>query len=308
MLRVVRYVLAASAWFGALQAANAQAPIPADPFASQCRVIVTPAPPSWDIRGYDPFADAAAEATFNVTFLNQSDVECVFSPNFELTQPPFGLSKGGRERIAYAILNLTESQDVTPRAGRSQRRSASRAITLAPRQSRSLLYRLVVDRTAINSAGTFSQELVLEAQDENFRSFGGAPISLGLVVLPSARIGLAGAYTINDGQAFVDLGELRSGVAPVPLALRVNSTGRYAIDVSSANSGRLRLGSSEWSIPYEMIIGDETVNLRGLRRISQSNKDAIGVDVLPVRFIIGNTSNRRAGRYSDIVSISVTAR
>jgi len=312
MLSLIRYVLLAIGMAGWAQIASAQAPLPADPLASQCRVLVTPAPPSWEISGFDPFGDTLAEGTFNVTFLNQSDVECEFIPNFELTLPPFGLSKGTGTRIPYAILDLNESQDVTPRAGRTQRRSGARPLTLGPRETRSVLYRLVVNTNQVRSAGTFSQELVLEAQDADFRSFGGAPISIGLNVLPSARMGLAGAYTITDGQAFVDLGQLRPGPAPVPLNLRVNSTGRYSITVSSANAGVLRLGTSEWSIPYNMIIGEDTLNLRGLERVTGTGQnaaaDAIQLDVLPIRFIIGNTDNLRAGRYSDIISISVSAR
>ena len=274
MSRVLRFLVIACA-AAAAQLVSAQAPIPADPLATQCRILVSPAPPSWEISGFDPFGDTIPDATFSVNFLNQSDLECEFLPNFELTQPPFGLSKGTGARITYAILDLNESQDVTPRAGRSQRRSGLRPLTLGPRETRSVLYRLVIDPSQIRSAGTFSQELTLEAQDPEFRSLGGAPISIGLNVLPSARIGLAGAYTINDGQAVVDLGQLRPGPAPVPLNLRVNSTGKYDITVSSANSGLLRLGTSEWTIPYDMVIGDQAINLRGIQRIAQDNADAM---------------------------------
>lgn len=308
MLRRINCALMTTGLAFLAQVAYAQASVSADPLASHCRVLVSPAPPSWEISGFDPFGDTAAEGTFSVSFTNQSDVECEFTANFELTQPPFGLSKGSASRLNYAILDLNESQDVTPRAGRSQRRSNLRPFTLGPRETRSVLYRLVIDPSPIRSAGTFSQELILEAQDAEFRSFGGAPISIGFRVLPSARIGLTGAYTMNNGQAFVDLGQLRPGPAPVPLNLRVNSTGQYEITVSSANSGVLRLEASEWSIPYEMIIGEETLNLRGMQRIGRSDSDKVMLDVLPMRFIIGSTKDLRAGRYSDVISISVSAR
>src|SRR3546814_16729847 len=58
------------------------------------------------------------------------------------------------------------------------------------------------------------------------------------------------------------------GVAPVPLQLRVASTGSYDLNVTSANSGRLRLGSSDWYVPYSLAIGGNSVNLTGVRTIS----------------------------------------
>ncbi len=304
--------LCLAAFLPHLASAQSVAASPSEIPGAPCNVIVTASPPSWIINGFDPFSQDVAEATFNVTFTNQGSADCIFSPNFELAQPPFGLTNDGRagqgERISYAILNLTEAQDVTPRALRSQRRSGRREITLRPRETRSILYRVLIDADDIRSAGTFTQDLVIEAQDRNFRSFGGTAIVVGLNVLPSARIGLAGAYTINDGQATVDLGELRTGIAPVPLNLRVTSTGRYAINVSSANSGFLRLGSSTWTIPYEMVVGGETLTLKGQETINGQAGTGIRVDNLPMQFVIGNTANMRAGRYSDTVSISVSPR
>ncbi len=288
--------------------AHAQGVTAPDRPRAQCQVAVTPSPSSWIIDGFDPFGNDLAEATFSVTFLNQGSADCRFSPNFELAQPPFGLSNGSGTRIPYALINLTQSQDVTPRAGRSQLRSKARQITLEPRESRSFLYRMVVDPSQIRSSGRFTQDIVLEAQDNTFRSFGGSPIVLGLTVLPSARIGLAGAYRVSDGQALVDLGQLRPGPAPVPLNLRVSSTGRYDISVSSANSGNLRLGASDWLIPYDMAIGGKAIKLRGTDTVSWSHKRGIRQDSLPVNFIIGNTADKRGGTYSDVISISIRAR
>ncbi|MBO9518312.1 MAG: hypothetical protein J7493_09615 [Porphyrobacter sp.] len=113
---------------------------------------------------------------------------------------------------------------------------------------------------------------------------------------------------MQDGHAVVDLGELRTGVAPVPLQLRVNSTGRYDVSVSSANSGRLRLGSSDWYVPYSVAIGGNSVNLLGPSTIAGSPEAGFRREALPIQFVIGDVANRRAGTYSDVLSISVTAR
>src|SRR3546814_1581707 len=138
-------------------------------------------------------------------------------------------------------------------------------LTLGPRGTSTLTYKLIAEPTDVRGAGIFTQDVTLQAQDESFRSLGGARIVLGINVLPSARIGLAGSYTMNDGHAVVDLGDLRPGIAPVLLNLNVASTGSYDLNVTSANSGRLRLGSSDWYVPYSMTIGGNSVNLTGAR-------------------------------------------
>lgn len=288
--------------------AFAQAPVAGGVQSTECLLRINPAPASWIITGFDPFADAIPEGTYGVTFVNEGGAECRFTPIFELRQPPFGLSKGSGKPVGYALLNLTETQDVTPRSGRSQRRSSQREVILRSKESRSMLYKLVAAPNDVRNAGTFTQDVTLEAQDSRFRSLAGAPLVLGITVLPSARIGLAGAYSMNDGQATVNLGELRQGVAPVPLQLRVSSTGEYDISISSANSGQLRLGSSQWFVPYSVAIGGNTVNLAGTSMVSGKTRPGIRRDSLPVQFIIGDVSNRRAGVYSDVVSVSVTAR
>jgi len=293
----------------ALLSAPSFAQVPtASSSGTDCLVRVNATPTSWLIQGYDPLGGSTPEATFNVTFVNEGSGECRFVPLFQLDQPPFGLSKGTGKPIGYAMLNMTDTQDVTPRAGRTQRIPSQRMLTLGAKASRTLLYKLVADPDDVKEAGTFTQDVTLEAQDGRFRSIGGARIVLGMAVLPSARIGLAGAYTMNDGHAVVDLGELRPGVAPVPLQLRVASTGFYDLSVTSANSGRLRLGSSEWYVPYSLAIGGNSVNLSGTRTVSGATNAGLRRDALPIQFLIGDTSDRRAGIYSDVISISVTAR
>ena len=274
----------------------------------ECMVRMNAVPAAWMIRGYDPFGTEIPQATFNITFVNDGDSECRFVPLFDLSQPPFGLSKGTDKPIGYALVNLTDAQDVTPRAGRSLRTPSLRELVLAPNESKTLLYKLVANPDDVREAGTFTQDVMIEAQDRSFRSLGGTRIVLGLEVLPSARIGLSGAYSMNKGQAVVDLGELRTGVAPVPLHLRVSSTGSYDLQVTSANSGKLRLASTEWVVPYSVSIGEKTVNLVGSSQLAGPNGTGYRRDSLPIQFVIGDVSNRRAGTYSDVISISVTAR
>lgn len=303
MLRPI-FFLAAAALTAPAIAKDNPAPSP----ESGCIVRMNAVPSAWMIQGYDPFGGSLPEATFGVTFMNEGSEDCRFTPQFELTQPPFGLSKGTGKPIKYALLNITDTDDVTPRAGRSIRNPSQRDMVLGPNETRNVLFKLLADPDDVRDAGTFTQDVTLEAQDSNFRTLAGTRLVLGINVLPSARLGLAGAYAMQDGQAVVNLGELRTGVAPVPLQLRVNSTGRYDVSVSSANSGRLRLGSSEWYVPYSVAIGGNSVNLLGPSTVSGSRESGFRRESLPIQFVIGDVSDRRAGTYSDVLSISVTAR
>lgn len=292
----------------ALLAAPALAQSAAPARGADCLIRMNAAPTSWIINGYDPFGGSAPEATFNVTYTNEGSAECRFVPLFRLDQGAFGLTKGGGKRIGYALINLTDSHDVTPRAGQSIRTPSQRELALGANESRTLLYKLVANADDVRDAGTFTQDVTIEAQDGRFRSFGGTRLVLGLNVLPSARLGLSGAYTMTDGHAVVDLGELRQGVAPVPLALRVNSTGNYDVTVSSANAGRLVLGASGWFVPYSVMLGGNTVNLGGATVVAGPSGNGFRQDSLPIQFVIGDVANRRAGVYSDIISVAVTAR
>src|SRR3546814_15829930 len=100
---------------------------------------------------------------------------------------------------------------------------------------------------------------------------------------------------MNDGHAVVDLGELRPGVAPVPLQLRVASTGSYDLTVTSAHSGRLRLGSSDWYVPYSLQIGGNSVNLTGWRTISGAPNGRLPREALPPPFLTGDTPSPPPG-------------
>lgn len=274
----------------------------------ECLVRITATPASWLIQGFDPFDNRSPEGSFNVTFFNEGGSECRITPVFELPQPPFGLKKNGGTAVRYALLNLSDSRDVTPYAARSLRKFSDPELVLAPNQSKMLTYKLVVDPSQVREAGMFTQDVTIDAQDRSFVSFGSTDLVLGIQVLPSARMGLSGAYSMNKGQAVVDLGELRTGIAPVVLGLYVNSTGSYDLQVSSSNLGKLRLGSTEWTVPYAISIGGDAINLSGVSSLSKPAGAAPLLDPLDIQFVIGDVSDRRAGTYSDVISISVTAR
>ncbi|QAY79694.1 hypothetical protein ETR14_03635 [Sphingosinicella sp. BN140058] len=111
---------------------------------------------------------------------------------------------------------------------------------------------------------------------------------------------------MNNGQALVDLGQLEEGLAQVPLQLRVQSTRRYSLNVQSRNNGRLRLGSTEWYVPYQLSLGGQSAALgTGQADISSPPTNGLTRSSLPVQFRISDPSGQRAGVYSDVITISV---
>lgn len=296
-------------FFAALTALMAQPSLAQAPATGpyDCTVTINSSPSSWILKDHDPFGNQIPEGTYGVTFTNIGTGDCQFTPIFQLDDPSFGLSNSEGQSVDFIILNLSEGSNATPRLTTAVRNPSLGELRLAPNESRTILYRLAVDPTDIQDDGRFSQNVTLEAQDPQFRTVGSTKIALGIDILPSARIGLSGAYTLEEGYARIDLGELRRGRAAVPLALRVESTGRYTITVTSTNSGRLRLGGSEWFIPYSLEIGGDSVELSGSTMVSSPSGTGVRQDSLPIYFFVGDTSNRRAGTYSDVISVAISA-
>jgi len=79
------------------------------------------------------------------------------------------------------------------------------------------------------------------------------------------------------------------------------------VHVSSENQGRLRLGASEWYVPYSLSIGGMDVALSGTDTLSGPTGEGLTRDALPIHFRIDDVAGRAAGTYSDLISISVTA-
>lgn len=276
---------------------------------ANCDLRIQTSASNWFVDGYDPFASNAPIATFDVTFINDGGAACRFDPVFVLDQEPFGLTRNsGPRRVSYTLLDLFSNTNATPTSGRTINTATRRVVVVQPNSQQIVRYQFAADDTGLNADGLYSQRVTLIADQ---RGQGGTLASralvLGVNVLPSAVLGLSGQFTRVGGQALINLGELREGAAGVPLQIRVASTRAYRLEFVSKNSGRLMLPDTRWSVPYSLGVGKRSIALTGPATYDSAGRNS-AVDALPLEFVVGDASGRRAGTYSDILTVSVAPR
>lgn len=270
-----------------------------------CNLKIDTATTNWVIRGFDPFAATPPVASFDILFVNDGARECRFYPVFETDQALLGLRAGNGAPVTYTLVDETGNYDATPIGGRTVRRVTNPAMVVPPRGQRIGRYTVRIDTDQLNGDGLFSQTLILRAETTDGDPIAERQVVLGIDVLPSAVMSLAGSFTRVNGRADVDLGDLSEGIAQVPLRLNVQSTRAFHLGVMSQNDGRLRLGAGEWSIPYQLVIDGRPATMNSDRSYTTDSRPGNRNDSLPLQFAIGSTAQKRAGVYSDVLTISV---
>ncbi|MEO5866769.1 MAG: hypothetical protein ABIS14_08840 [Sphingomonas sp.] len=261
---------------------------------------------NWVIRNYDPFSTTAVPIDeFDVTFVNEGADTCSLRPIFDLENEAFGLDQGTSARVPYRLLDRTGDYDVTPRTGTTVRNPTNPLVVIAPHGQQLARFRLAVGTDNIATDGLFVQHARINAEDDSGTILASKQLTLGLDVQPAALIGLSGAFRLADGRAVVDLGELHEGVAPVVLNLYVQSTRAYTVTVDSQNLGNLQLANTRWTIPYQVVLGDRTLPRGARAEYNSTLGTALARKSVPLNFAIGNVADRRAGNYSDLITISV---
>lgn len=294
---ICAFVLAAGA------ACNVMAtPLP----GGTCELNILPSSSSWSISGYNPFSTSPLSATYSVTFSNTGGADCRFRVAFQTQSQPFGLAGAG-QTLPYTLVDNTDNVNASPFGGTTPL-VLQRGFTLAPGAQQTINYSYIVNLAVLPTDGDFEQDLFIQALD-GVQIVNEKPIVLTLNVAPSAVIGLRGAFLAGlHGGAYVDFGPLRPGPQLTLLALYVQSTGGYRVDVESANQGNLRLrGASQWQIPYTMAIGGNPLNLASSQHFDAPRLATARQDLLPMSFTVGDTALKRAGRYEDVITLSVTA-
>lgn len=304
MTLLARAFLAVTLAFPAISADGAAQTTSARP-RTGCNLRIDSNGSNWIIQGYDPFSSNQSTATFDVLFFNDGDGECRFRPVFMTDSAPFGLQAETGRRVSYTLLDTWGQYDATPLGGRTVVRITNRPVVVSAGAQQLVRYVLNVAAAEIPGDGLYSQRLIMEADQLDGTPIASRQFLIGIHVLPSATMGLAGAFRRNGSQADVDLGELQSGIAPAPLALQIKSTRGYRLAVQSLNGGKLRLAGTDWAIAYDLQIDGRTVMLTGDSTLAFGRGGGLRADTLPVVFRIGDVDGRRAGIYADTLTVSV---
>lgn len=273
---------------------------------ADCVLRIDTSNTNWVIRGHDAFGKTDPASTFEVIFRNDGGRACIFQTQFALDGESFGLRNGGEPTLAYSLIDASRRLNVTPVSGRTFRRGERGQMVVQPGRQELVRFLLNVPDPRISSDGLYFQNVIIEAEAPNGDILGGRQLVLGLDVLPSALMSLSGAFRRNNGQATINFGALQDGPVKLPLELQVRSTRGYRVTFDSQNQGRLRLGSTEWTINYDLIVDGKTLQLSSSETYSASRPKS-AFDRLPLGFQINGTKNKRAGVYSDTLTIAVAA-
>lgn len=267
----------------------------------------------WRIKGFDVLDRADPQAQFVVNFKHISGPACSFVPQITLPDPAPGLKGPNGERVPYSLTAGDDSTGVQVTGsslGRSPNTQGS-VLALEPNGSRSITYSFFVPASGLAGDGLYAQDIEISAvpAGRGGAAFGVLLARVGVDVVPSARLGLAGSYRMNGNRAVIELGELtRPGPVGGPLQLQVRSTRRYDIAVESLNGGKLKIANTDWAVPYALSVGGIAAPLTGGVSVLQPpSRKGLAQTALPLQFTItGDPSQQRAGQYEDMLTISVT--
>lgn len=138
------------------------------------------------------------------------------------------------------------------------------------------------------------------------------PVRIVLATVPRAQMNIVGAAgTFGEGASVtrVDFGVLETG-AQRRVFLQVRANGRARLSIASANGGYLMRtdhAANEAGVPYQAAFDGRAVDLaRGWAEEFEPPASLAGAS-LPLDLTLGTVGPRPAGRYSDLLTIELSA-
>ena len=167
-----------------------------------------------------------------------------------------------------------------------------------------IVYRFASRADWNNKADDYYEELVLTAyEDGTGAELDSARALISLAIQSATNIRFVG------GVDRLDLGTLSQdeSTRSPPFALRVFSTAPYKLTISSRNGGVLTHVTGTAQIPYRMQLEGSDLDLDGAgdERFYSEPTGNLG-QVLPVSVTVGPQRNMPAGKYEDLITVSIT--
>lgn len=131
------------------------------------------------------------------------------------------------------------------------------------------------------------------------------------IAVPSrAEMNLAGASgSFNSGRSFysIDFGSVRSREER-SLAIQFRANGEARLSFRSAHGGRMvNIAAPDFAIPYDVLIAGHRLDLQGEAIEPLAPARTLAGTSLPMRIVLGDLPPLPAGKYSDTITVTITA-
>jgi hypothetical protein len=295
--------LAGLAWTTGAEAQNA-AGRPAG-----CQLVIEPGSSRWTIESYDPYSGAPAYGQFQMTWINQGDQQCIGDAAVSLKGEAYGLrsqTAPSTDRLRYGLVNESSGADLTPYTGAWSGTFNGPPLRVEPGERVVQTFGLLVDTEDLGGDGLFQQTVTFGLRRRNSVVYEAErDVTLAINVRPSAVMGLTGTFQRNNGVASINLGELTPGRTNDPVNLWVRGTRGYRVMVQSRNQGRLVQSGGDWSVPYGLSLGGVPIDLANPVPFQSTPGPGLRNDSYPLVITVGQTAGQRAGRYSDLLTLTL---
>ena len=277
--------------------------------AHACETEITPDSSAMYID-YDPLAFTRSEGQLAFTVTNKSEQDCaveiVLMDAAQLSTAEVEIANSGilvafSARSGDALLHPSTVPGVW-------------RLNLAQGRSTGVVISGLVIKDAVPSAGRHEADLTVGIRGDGNASVPVSTLPLKVILFAQPRaqmniVGAAGTFGKGPSVAQVDFGEIASNSSRrVFLQVRANTTARLSI--VSANSGRLlREGGAndEGGIAYSAQLSEAPVDLtKYWEWIFEPPRSLAGTS-LPLDLTIGTVAAERAGMYTDVLTIELSA-
>lgn len=260
---------------------------------------------------YDPFDGVARSVTFTVEFANNGPESCSLALAVASTSPgSHRFFRRGSDKLKY----LVETPGGDDYENDIDEPRGSVSLNGGVGQTKSITLRVKVPAGLIAPAGDYIDTLTLRL----YRNEGGGRVAMGsdrtapatATLERRAQVNIAGASGSSSNWSVASLdfdtlttGEMRSAI------VQVRATTGVSIKVASEHHGKLQheVLSGDPGVPYAMKFDGQTMNLAGpydtLVRTPPVSLDGASY---PMRITVGDVSGRPAGKYQDLLTITVS--
>jgi hypothetical protein len=162
----------------------------------------------------------------------------------------------------------------------------------------------------VMEAGTHLEQLSLELRvPDTVASISDVPLAIALSSPPRAQMNITGATGTFGSSATVstvDFGVMETGaVRRVFLQIRANV--RAMLSIESQNSGQLKFEDTGDGVPYEVRLSGEVLDLSRRWQLEVEAPRTMAGAAMPLDLTLGAVGARQAGRYTDTLTIMISA-